>query len=354
MKMKKKMMTVAAVSTATMMFLTGCQAKELSNEYVTVKEYKGVEVAKVEKTDVTDEVVENKINSLLNDYATKEEVTDRAAELGDFVNIDYEGKKDGVAFDGGTAAGFELELGSNRFIEGFETGVVGHQVGETFDLNLTFPEEYQAEELAGQEVVFTVTLNSISVKKVPELTDEFVKTNLSEDAETVKEYKKEVKEDMKEDSEETYEANLRNAVWTAVLEKAEVKKYPEEEIQKYSDMLRSQYESYASMYGVEFAEFLNTYMNGMDEETFNTQVKSAAETQVKSDLVRDLLAENVNIDTSEDAYQEKYEEVAELYGYEETEEFLTQMEAAGNKESLDDLVLLQLVQDWVADHCKQK
>ena len=144
--MKKRMRVLTAVACAAVVLMTGCQAKELSNEYVTVSAYKGVEVDLIEAAaKVTDADVDAQIESILSNYAEKVEVTDRAAKEGDIANIDYVGTKDGVAFEGGSYEGYDLTLGSGTFIEGFEEGIVGHNIGETFDLNLTFPEAYQRE-----------------------------------------------------------------------------------------------------------------------------------------------------------------------------------------------------------------
>ena len=352
--MKKKMTALTAVVCTAVVFMTGCKAKELSNEYVTVSVYKGVEVEKVEASaEVTDADVEAQIENILSGYAENIEVSDRAAQEGDIANIDYVGTKDGVAFDGGSYEGYDLTLGSGTFIDGFEDGIIGHNIGETFDLNLTFPTEYQSEELAGQDVVFTVTLNSLSVSEVPELTDDFVKEKLSKESETVEAYKAELKKQLQETNDEAYQSTLRDAAWNAVLENTTVNKYPEEAIKEYTDMIYSEYENMAQYYGLEFAEFLETYM-GMDEETFAAKVEEVAQEQVKSDLVRDLIAANVKgIDTSEKAYETVYADYAKSYSYDDVDTFLKDMEDAGNKEKLDDLVLLQLVQDWTADNCKQ-
>ena len=304
--MKKRMTALAAIMCAATMMLTGCQAKELSNEYVAVTEYKGIKVSGVEEAaKITEEDVEAQIEYILSGYAEKVEVTGRAAQNGDIANIDYVGKKDGVAFDGGTANGYDLPLGSGTFIDGFEAGIVGHNVGETFDLNLKFPENYGSAELAGQAVVFTVTLNSLTMEEVPELTDDFVKENLSTEAKTVAEYKAEVREKLQKTNDDNYKAELRDAAWQVVLSNATVNEYPEEAIAKYTDLLVTEYQTMASYYGMAFGDFLNTYM-GMDEETFNSEVETIAQNQVASDLVRDLLADNVRIDTSEKAYQEAY------------------------------------------------
>lgn len=350
--MKRRIVALTAVACMAAVLMTGCKREGLSNEYVSIEAYKGIEVTEVEEAAaVTDEDIEAQIEYILTGYSENVEVTDRAAQEGDIANIDYVGKKDDVAFDGGTAEGYDLTLGSGVFIDGFEDGIVGHEIGETFDLNLTFPETYTSEELAGQAVVFTVTLNSLSVKETPELTDEFVKEKLSTESETVEEYKAEVKADLQKTNEENYDAELRDAAWEVVLENATVKEYPEEAIAEYTDMLTSEYQTMASYYGMEFEDFLETYL-GMDEDTFYSEVETIAQTQVKSDLVRDLLAESVKIDDSEDAYREVYARYAEYYAYTDVDAFLEDMESAGNRETLDNLVLLELVQNWIVEHCK--
>lgn len=350
--MKKRTMALIATACTASVLMVGCQAGGLSNEYVTVGDYKGIEVAfEGEKVQVTDTDVDAKIEYILSGYAEKIEVTGRAAQNGDIANIDYVGTKDGVAFDGGSAQKFDLTLGSGTFIDGFESGIVGHNVGETFDLNLKFPDAYHSAELAGKEVVFTVTLNSLSVEEVPELTDEFVKENLSDTATTIEEYKVEVKTKLQVTNDENYETELRNAAWTVVLDDTKVKKYPEEAVSEYMDMVISEYQTMATYYAMDYAEFLETYM-GMDEEAFKAEVESVAQMQVKSDLVRNLIAENENIDDSEEIYQEIYEKYGEGYGYPDVETFLAEMEKAESLDALNDMVHLEIVQNWVVDHCK--
>ena len=350
--MKKRTVVLVATVCAASVLMTGCQSGGASNSYVTVGDYKGIEVSyDAQSAAVTDEDVEAQIEYLLSGYAEKVEVTGRAAQDGDIANIDYVGTKDGVAFDGGSYEGYDLELGSGSFIDGFESGIVGHNVGETFDLNLTFPENYSSTELAGQAVVFTVTLNSLSVEELPELTDEFVVNNLSETSKTVEEYKAELKAELQKTNDENWETELKNTAWTMVLENSKVKEYPEETVNNYMDMVISEYQTMATYYGMEYADFLETYM-GMDEETFTAEVEAVAQSQVLSDLVRDLIAEKENVDDSEEAYQRVYEEYAVYYGYTDVETFLSEIESAGNMDELNGMVLLDIVQDWVVDNCK--
>ena len=350
--MKKRTVVLVATVCAASVLMTGCQSGGASNSYVTVGDYKGIEVSyDAQSAAVTDEDVEAQIEYLLSGYAEKVEVTGRAAQDGDIANIDYVGTKDGVAFDGGSYEGYDLELGSGSFIDGFESGIVGHNVGETFDLNLTFPENYSSTELAGQAVVFTVTLNSLSVEELPELTDEFVVNNLSETSKTVEEYKAELKAELQKTNDDNWETELKNTAWTMVLENSKVKEYPEETVNNYMDMVISEYQTMATYYGMEYADFLETYM-GMDEETFTAEVEAVAQSQVLSDLVRDLIAEKENVDDSEEAYQRVYEEYAVYYGYTDVETFLSEIESAGNMDELNGMVLLDIVQDWVVDNCK--
>ena len=345
--MKKKVVAFTLAMSMSAMLLTGCQSKELSNKYATITSYKGVEVDKIDKPEVSDDDVDAQIQSTMIEHIA--DITEqRAAKEGDKAIIDFVGKKDGEAFQGGTSSNYALELGSNTFIDGFEDGIIGHTPGETFDLNLTFPENYQSTDLAGQEVVFTVTLNGF----LPELSDDIVKI-LADKSETVEEYKKEVKNDLQATKDESYESSLKEAAWNAILDNTEVKEYPEDKVQEYIDMMNEQYETMASYYNMEFEDFLTTYMQ-MDQDTYDEKVKEAAEKQVKSDLARDLLLDNVKkIDTSDEARQSIYEQYAEYYGYSGVDSFLEAMENAGNMDKVEAMVKLAMVQNWVADNCKQ-
>lgn len=184
---------------AAVMIMTGCGAKDEAKTAtasdakagIVLGEYKNVPVTVV-KPSVSDEELDARIETVLGGYATWDAV-DRAAEEGDRVNIDYKGLKDGVAFEGGTAEGYNLVLGSGSFIDGFEDGLIGAAAGEQRNLNLTFPENYQSEELAGQDVVFEVTVNEVAEKHTPELTEAFVAENFP-DLGTVDAYKEDLRQ----------------------------------------------------------------------------------------------------------------------------------------------------------------
>lgn len=344
--MKKKMAALAAGACAIAILVTGC-SKEISNDYITVKQYKGVEVEKADPVAVTDEEVESYIQAQLEQNAESEEITDRAVETGDTATIDYEGKVDGVAFDGGTSTDYPLEIGSGTFIPGFEDGIIGHNIGETFDVNVTFPAEYQSTDLAGKDAVFTVTIKSLSKSNVPELSDEFVK-KVSKESATVEDYKKEVKSLLEENNKASAEETLVSNAWAVLMENVEVKKYPTEELQEMIKTIDSQYQQYAGMYGVEFDEFLETYM-GMDEDTYNTQLSKAAKSQIQQEMVIELILEKEKLGLSDDELQKKYEEYAETYGYESVDAMIED----AKEEELKKMADREIVQKWVADNCKQ-
>ena len=194
--------------------VVGCGSKTLSNDYVTVKQYKGLEVAQVEKVEVTDEQVEQSVQANLNAAAEKEPIKDRAAEKGDWVNIDYTGYIDDVAFEGGTATGSDLELGSGSFIgaeggyAGFEDQIIGHSTGEEFDIEVKFSDSYPGTDVAGKVARFHIVLNEIYKQNIPELTDEWVASN-SKTAKTADEYRKEVRKQIESSAETANETTLK-------------------------------------------------------------------------------------------------------------------------------------------------
>ena len=188
----RKSALIAGVCTMVSVFwLAGCGPKEIKNEYVKINRYTGLEVNEITESKVTDETVDSQMEQIRGNYATYKEITDRPAQKGDRVTIDYSGKVDGVAFDGGTASAQQLELGAGGYIDGFEDGIVGHSAGETFDLNTTFPDPYQNNpDLSGKDAVFTITLSKIEEVTLPEMNDEFVTMVKGEDT-TVEQYTKE-------------------------------------------------------------------------------------------------------------------------------------------------------------------
>lgn len=352
--MKKKFVTVISAAAVAGM-LAGCSG-ELSNEYVTVTQYKGLEVPQASGSveEVTDEQVDQMIEGTLSAYAEREEVSDRAAQEGDIVNIDYTGYLDGEAFDGGSAEGADLELGSGSFIgatddyAGFEEQIEGHNPGEEFDIQVQFPDPYNPNpDMSGAVADFHIVLNSIAVENVPELTDEWVKEN-SEDSETVEEYREEVRASLEEEQEAAIDSELASSVQSALLEKIEVKSYPEEEVNKQIKQLTDTYAQMAEMYGMEMDEFLETYMQ-MTEDDFNAQAKEAAQTSAAFDEAVKLIAKKQHLELSDEEYNEKALEYAQSAGMDDVEAYEEQV----GEDLLKQVILREVVMDYLVDECIQ-
>lgn len=299
------------------------------SDYITLGDYKGVQVT-VEKLEVTDEDVQAQIQTELEANATEEEVTDRAVEAGDIVNIDYEGLKDGVAFDGGTATDYDLTIGSGSFIEGFEDGLIGAKVGDKVKLDITFPEDYQSTDLAGQAVVFNVTVNSIKKSVVPELTEAYVKENT--DYDTIDAYKESVRASLEATNQDTMKNNKISSVLTAIIDGSKISSYPQTLIDYYAYQLKSYYTQYASMYGMEFADFLSA--SGYTEESFESEANTYAEQRAAQEMVLNAIIEAEKMELTDAEYKEGVAGYLEQYGYATEEELLKTATEEQLRESL--------------------
>ncbi len=348
--MKKKMiaMILAAAVAGT---LAGC-SNELSNEYVTVTQYKGLEVSQVEDAEVTDEQVEQVIQTNLESTAEKAAVTDRAAEMGDWVNIDFTGYMDGVAFDNGSAQAQDLQLGSGSYIgasgdyAGFEDQIAGHQTGEEFDITVQFPENY-SEEMAGKVADFHIVLNEIYTENVPELTDEWVQSN-SDDSENVDQYREEVRKQLEEQAEASVQSQLRSLVQEALLENIEVEKYPEDVVNKQIEEMETYYTQMAAMYGVELADFIETYLQ-TTEDDFNARIKEAAQQTAALDQAVLLIAEKENLEPSDEEYEERVKEYAEQAGMTDVDAYKEQV----GEDVLKNAIRIDVVTDYLVEECIQ-
>lgn len=297
----KFMMTKRLIAAATVCALAvsviGCGSNSGSvnkirsydvEKYVTLGDYDGMEVEVAGDFEVSDEDVVDYINGMLSYYPSYEDTDKQTVEDGDCVNIDYEGKKDGVAFDGGTAQGYVLEIGSNTFIDGFEEGLIGVNVGETVDLNLTFPEDYQSADLAGADVVFTVTVNKI-VKKVEttydQLTDEYVSDNLN--YESVDELYNDTKSYMEDDCEQNRVVAERSAVLDKLIENSKVA-IPDGLLEMKVDQYIQQFTKQNCQDGKTLSDYLSANYN-MTEEDFNSTITSEMEENLDDEMVLEAL-----------------------------------------------------------------
>lgn len=303
------------------------------DDYVTLGEYKGLEVVQ-SKPVVTEEELDSFIQYTLNSHKHTEPITDRdVVENGDIANIDYEGKRDGVAFDGGTAAGYNLEIGSGTFIPGFEEGLVGVKVGETVDLNLTFPENYQSADLAGQEVVFTVTVNSISGYVTHELNDEFVKELAIEGITNVEQFREYAREGLQAEADSNYEYNLRMQLITLAIQNATIQEPPAELVEKYKNVSFSQMEYQAAMYGMDLETFIMGSF-GMDLAAYEEQIEAGAVETAKQALLCYKIALEENLEVTEEELNRNIEENYAAMGYASADSFKEMVDLKEYKDSM--------------------
>ncbi len=274
---------------------------------VEVKDYKGIEVEKTVNA-VTDEDIDRECNKLRERNVRIITVDDRAAEMGDDVVIDFEGFKDDVAFEGGKAEDFNLSLGSGQFIPGFEEAIVGHNAGEQFDINVTFPEEYQVKELAGAPAVFKINLKSISKKELPELDDDMIKD--ATEFETVDEYKADVKKKLEEAAEKAADAQVENKLFDKVVENmtAEIPQVMfdnrvNEMINELAQRLQPQ--------GITLDLYLQ--YTGQTMDTLRKAYMEQAEKQVKLRLALEQVVKNEGIEASEEEVNEEFNKLSETY-----------------------------------------
>ena len=284
------------------------KVKCITKPEVEISDYMGIEVEKPAKT-VTDEDVEKQLKAMQEKNGRLVTVEDRAVENGDTVVIDFEGFMDGKAFDGGKEDGFELKIGSGQFIPGFEDQVIGHNAGESFDVNVKFPEEY-TPELAGKDATFKVTLHEIKMKELPELDDEFAKDL---DYDNVDELRKGVEADMLEhrqsDADKEFEAKLMEELVANV--EAEIPEVmfdtqKEENINNFAQRLAQQ--------GIDVDTYLS-YM-GTDKDAFESSMREQAVSQVKLGLALDKIAELEKIEVGAEDIEEEFKKLAEMYNME--------------------------------------
>lgn len=293
------------------------EAYEVS-DYISLGEYKGIEYT-IKKLEVTEADVEETVEEILKRGATEQEVADRdQVQNGDIVNIDFEGLKDGVAFDGGTAQDYDLIIGSGSFIPGFEEGLIGTTVGEQVDVNLSFPEDYHQPDLAGQPVVFKVTVNSIKELVYPELTEEYVK-EISE-FDTIDAFKEDIRVSLQEMNEATMESEKFDNVFNKVLDNSEVKSYPQNLLDYYSAVVKNRIIQNAAYFGMDFATFLSS--TGLSEEDFDAEMLKSAEIMAKQELVLNAIVKAENLELSDEEYEEGVENISKDFGYSSKEEFL--------------------------------
>ncbi len=350
--MKKRW--IALLLTACMLSVAGCgkDASELvymkdfdASDYVKLGDYKGVEVVLADPA-VTEEEIEEYINYTLSAAAVSEPVTDRAVEMGDIANIDYVGKMDGVAFEGGTGEGYDLTIGSGQFIPGFEEGVVGMEIGKTKDVEVTFPDPYTNNpDMSGKPAVFTVTVNSISQKKIPELTDEFVAGLAMEECSNVEEFRTYISDTIMQQKQSDYDTQKTNLAITAVTEICEFKEVPSGMVERMNTTLTNNIGSYASMYGMDIRSYVAAVYGGTEEE-FEETLLEQTKLMAQQYIMMQAIADKEGIEVTDEEADTLLEEDAALYGYETAEEYKATIDVDAYREYL----LTTEVMDFLAEN----
>lgn len=313
---------------------------------VTLGEYKGVEIEKVD-VEVTDEDVQAELLNVQKQNARNIPVEDRAAKLDDEVTIDFEGFVDGEAFEGGKGENYQLTLGSHSFIDTFEDQIVGKTVGEEFDVNVTFPEDYQAADLAGKPAVFKCKLNGIKETELPELDDEFA-SEVSE-FDTLDEYKADLKATLQVKKEKAAKNTKEGLVIDKIIENAQME-LPEPMIETQKEQMLDEFAQQISYQGLSIEQYFQ--FTGMTKEKFLETATPEAERRIKSRLVLEAIAKTEDIQVSEEELNEELKKMAEMYQMDL--EQLTGLVGDSEKDAIKQDIAVQKAVDLVAEAAVEK
>lgn len=311
---------------------------------VTLGDYKGVEVPKTEIT-VTDEDVEAELKKEQEKNSRTISVEDRAAQLNDIVTIDFEGSVDGVPFDGGQATEYPLTLGSNTFIPGFEEQLVGAKVGDDVDVKVTFPEEYQAKELAGKPAMFKVTIKEIKVKEYPKVDDEFAQ-EVSE-FDTLAEYKADIKKDLVAKKKEAAAAEKESKVIEEIVKNSEMD-IPEKMIEAQAQQMVEEFAQNIAMQGISFDQYMQ--FTGSTVEQLLEQVKPQAKARIESSLVLEEVVKAEKIEATEEEFEKELEDMATRYQMEK--EKVADLLSDDDKKNLRNDICLKKAAKFVTSKAK--
>ena len=315
---------------------------------VKLGEYKGIEVEEV-KYEVTDELIESDLENQRQMNARRINVDDRPAQEKDKVNIDFTGKIDGEEFEGGAAEKQDIELGSNTFVPGFEEQIIGHNVGDEFDIKVDFPDDYGAEELQGKEAIFSIKLHSISYDELPELDDEFIK-DIS-DFDTVDEYKADLRKKREEEFKYREDQEKEKNILDKVVEGMEVD-VPQGMIDHQIDLQIQNFDQSLRAQGMALEDYIK--MIGSDMDAFRKNLQGDAEDQVKTMLAVEAIADKEGLDVTEEEILEEVERMCEQYfgkDPEQKEKMKKQMLEA-NKEGVEENLRNRKAIDFLVEHAK--
>lgn len=313
---------------------------------VTLGKYKGVKVDKAD-LDVTDAEVDAEINAEREKNSRTVEVTDRTVREGDIATIDFEGFVDGKAFEGGKGEDYPLTIGSHAFIPGFEEALIGAQIGAQTDVNVTFPEDYQAAELAGKAAVFQCTVKKLQERQLPDLDDDFV-SEVSEESDTVEEYREEIKKKISERKTTAAKNRKEDAAIDAVIEDAKMD-IPDAMLETQQRQMLQEYAQRLQAQGISMEQYMK--FTGTTSQMLLEQMKPQALKRIQSRLVLEAVAAAENLAASEEEYEEEIKTMGEAYQMEpdKVKELLGEN---GRKQVMEDLAVRKAV-DFVVENAKE-
>lgn len=313
---------------------------------VTLGKYKGVEVEKADLT-VTDEEIDEAVNRERENNARTISVDDRAVKSGDMTVLDFEGFVDGVAFEGGKGENYPLTIGSNTFIPGFEDQLIGAEIDKEVEVNVTFPEDYQAAELAGKPAVFKCTIKEIKEKELPELDDEFA-SEVSE-FDTLAEYREDVKKNIAERKEENAKSEKEEKVVDAIIADAKMD-IPAAMITTQQRQMADDFAQRIQMQGLSIDQYFQ--FTGLTREAFLEQMKPQAEKRIQSRLVLEAVAKAEGFEASDDEYNEEIKKMAEAYQMEQDK--LEDMIGEYEKKAIKEDICIKKAVDFVVEQAVEK
>ena len=315
---------------------------------VELGKYKGVKIEKIE-TEVTDEDIDNEIKREQESNARTITVTDRPVKDGDTAMIDFEGFIDGEAFEGGKGENYPLVIGSGSFIPGFEDQLIGKNTGDETDVNVTFPEDYNAKDLAGKDAVFKVKINEIKEKELPELDDEFA-SEVSE-FDTMAEYREDVKKNLAEKKEKEAKEKREDAVIEAIIKDSKME-IPEAMIDTQTKSMVNDYARRLQSQGLSLEQYF--MFTGLDMDKFTEQMKPGARKRIESRLILEAIVAAENFDVSDEEYEKELERMADESHIEvdKLKEYIGDDEEG--KERIIEDIKIQKAVDLIVDNCKEK
>lgn len=311
---------------------------------VKLGEYKGMEVP-AQDTTVTDADVDNALETKRQQQAELVLKEDKPAEKGDTVVIDYKGSVDGEEFDGGSAENYSLELGSGSFIPGFEDQLIGHNADEDVDVNVTFPEDYHAKNLAGKDALFKVKIHEIKEKQLPELDDDFAK-DVDEDVDTLAELKEKTKKQLQEEKDNQAKAAIEDAAINKAVANAEIQDIPQAMLDDDTNRQMQQYLAGMQQQGISPQMYFQ--ITGTKEEDLKKQFANDAAQRVKTNLVLEAIVDDANLDATDEEIAKEISDLAKQYGMEEDA-----VKKALSKDMLMHDIKIRKAVDLVADSAKQ-